>query len=137
MDGIYTLPKNDSALLTRDFRAFEFDCPCRNCQSTLVSEELLLKLQVIRDILKSPIKINSGYRCEEHQKELEALGYETAPYSQHLRGCAADIQSIPYPGVYLERVAKQAGFRAIGVGQSWIHVDTRKDKDRQWEYKKR
>lgn len=49
-------------------------------------EELAANLQVLRDHLKQPISINSGYRSPAHNRK---VGGATA--SQHVLGKAADI----------------------------------------------
>src|SRR5690606_34937034 len=49
-------------------------------------EELAANLQVLRDHLKQPISINSGYRSPAHNRKVGG-----APASQHLLGKAADI----------------------------------------------
>lgn len=135
-DNVHTVQKGDDSLVTPSFKAREFDCPCGECSSTLISEELLLKLQAIRDQIAAPLHINSGYRCPAHQAALTSEGYETATPSQHELGCAADIQAVCIGGAALETIARACGFKAVGVGQTWIHVDTRSDKDRRWEYKR-
>lgn len=49
--------------------------------------ELTLKvLQPLRDVVGHPLRINSGYRCPELNKEVGGV-----PTSQHVKGEAADI----------------------------------------------
>lgn len=48
--------------------------------------QLATNLQVLRDHLKQPIRINSGYRSPEHNRKVGG-----ASASQHLLGIAADI----------------------------------------------
>lgn len=78
-------------------------------------------LQPARDWLKSPIRINSGYRCKELNKEVGGVAN-----SQHMKGQAVDIttgtrtgnirlfdwmrDNVPYDQIILEK-----------DGQ-WIHV---------------
>ena len=75
--------------MTKNFTIEEFQCRC-GCKmpSDLLAniESLVEELQVIRQVVESPITINSGYRCYSHNK---AVG--GAKNSQHLLGKAVDI----------------------------------------------
>ena len=75
--------------MTRNFTIEEFQCRC-GCEmpSDVLAniEDLAEELQVVRQVVESPIAINSGYRCYSHNK---AVG--GAKSSQHLLGKAVDI----------------------------------------------
>lgn len=119
--------------MSPNFRATEFDCPCGQCTETQIDEDLVSKLQQLRDTAGS-IKINSGYRCANYQEELRKRGYETAKgVSQHELGKAADICIAGLTGPQMEEKAKEL-FKAIGVGRYFVHVDLRDDKERRWTY---
>ena len=72
------------------FKEKEFACKCcgqlpplaRENVKALVSEVL----DPVRERLGMPIVVNSGYRCEKHNKDVGGVRN-----SQHLRGEAADI----------------------------------------------
>ena len=72
------------------FKEKEFACKCcgqlpplaRENVKALVSEVL----DPVREKLGMPIVVNSGYRCERHNKDVGGVRN-----SQHLRGEAADI----------------------------------------------
>ena len=72
------------------FKEKEFACKCcgqlpplaRENVKALVSEVL----DPVREKLGMPIVVNSGYRCEKHNKDVGGVRN-----SQHLRGEAADI----------------------------------------------
>ena len=72
------------------FKEKEFACKCcgqlpplaRENVKALVSEVL----DPVREKLGMPIAVNSGYRCEKHNKDVGGVRN-----SQHLRGEAADI----------------------------------------------
>ncbi len=125
--------------ISKDFKACEFDCPCDHCACTLVDSELVSKLQELRERIGKPIAITSGYRCTSYQNELKARGYETAVgVSQHTLGRAADIavSGLGIPFIISEAIL--VGFKAIGAGENFLHLDTRDDgKTRYWNYKKR
>jgi zinc D-Ala-D-Ala carboxypeptidase len=128
-------PKNSSFRLSEHFTAREFDCPCKDpkCTETFVSQELVDKLEKLRK-LTGPLTVTSGYRCRYYQEDLERRGYETAKNSQHLLGKAADVTTKKMGGAALEGIARMCGFKAVGVGKTFIHVDLRSDKDRVWSY---
>lgn len=130
--------KGSNAQLSTHFNLREFDCKCTHCQETLIDPELINKLEVLRTNLgEKPIRINSGYRCHAYQNELRLRGYETASRtSEHELGRAADVAETSHgiPGGTLEKAARLAGFKAVGVGGYWIHVDLREDKERRWTY---
>jgi uncharacterized protein YcbK (DUF882 family) len=118
-----------------DFRYFEFDCKCSKCDETIIAEELIEKLQRLRDQTSYPIHITSGYRCSSHQADLRAQGFETAKgVSSHEKGWAVDIVCGAYDGPQLAEMAAKAGFENIGVSHRFIHVDIRPGGPRRWGY---
>ena len=68
----------------RYFRPEEFVCPC--CRQGSPAQMLVLWLDLFRSAWGGPVKINSGFRCPAHNKEVGG-----AERSRHLLGCAADI----------------------------------------------
>jgi len=134
--------KGDLIKLSANFSSYEFECLCDGikCSNQLISKLLVTKLQLLRDKLNTPLRITSGYRCQNYQDKLKKKGYKTAKNSQHLLGRAADI-TIP-GGRYLKYSKKREQlttlssslFLAIGVGGRFIHVDLRDDKKRRWTY---
>lgn len=88
-------------------------------------------LQPIRDHYGKPVKINSGYRSE--QVNVLARGSKT---SDHITGCAADIEIAGVPNVELARwVADNLSYTQVilefytpGVPDSgWVHVSYKPD----------
>lgn len=136
---IRTYPKGSQEKLGDHFTVREFDCPCLECERVLISNELIQKLEEIRRLLGGAIRITSGYRCQHYQDDLKRRGYDTAVGpSQHTAGCAADIKAIQEgtTGMALADLAIKAGFHAIGIAPTWIHVDLRVGKERRWTYAK-
>lgn len=135
---IRSYPKGSPLLLTPNFNVIEFECPCDTCKETLVNPDLVTKLEAMRKILGSKLRITSGYRCATYQQQLKIRGYETAKgISQHTRGNAVDVTNEVALGAELEEAARKAGFRAVGVAKTWVHLDMRDDMDRRWFYSKR
>lgn len=118
------------------FDDYEFSCNCdrheqdgqgHNVLDHIIDKRLVDLLDDIRERIGQPITINSGYRCEPHNK-----GVGGVSNSQHCLGTAADIT---YDGVdvdYLAQVAEECmsdlGIEG-GIGtyyhQDFVHVDVR------------
>jgi uncharacterized protein YcbK (DUF882 family) len=75
--------------MTKNFSINEFQCRC-GCKMPFDVlqniKKLVEQLQVLREVVDSPIKINSAYRCPSHNKSVGG-----AKSSQHLLGKASDI----------------------------------------------
>ena len=121
--------------MTENFKKIEFDCKC-GCEmpeDVLVNiTKLANQLQYVRDNVARPININSGYRCEAHNKSVG--GSEN---SQHLIGKAADIVIQGLDPVldtydYLEELILSGEILQGGLGmyQTFTHYDIRKMKKR-------
>ena len=72
------------------FKEKEFACKCCGQLPPLARENVkaLVRevLDPVREKLGKPVVVNSGYRCEKHNKDVGGVRN-----SQHLRGEAADI----------------------------------------------
>ncbi len=77
--------------LTKNFSKSEFDCSC-GCDMPLKVlhnvQKLAYQLQLLRNIVGTPIKINSGYRCPDYNDNVVKGASKN---SQHKLGKAADI----------------------------------------------
>jgi hypothetical protein len=82
-------------------------------------DNLANQLQVARDILGEPMVFTSGYRCLRVNKAVNGV-----LTSAHLSGMAVDIKftSQDHAKKIIDAVIK-AGFKRIGLGWSFIHVD--------------
>ncbi len=110
--------------LAQNFRLAEFQC--RHCGVVKIDPELVRRLQKMRDEIGQPLIINSGYRCETHNR---AIG--GAKDSQHLYGRAADVSCPSIQVGRLHTIAEKY-FPDGGVGKyaGFVHVDTRGTKAR-------
>lgn len=99
------------------FKIKELVCPCCGEYNTTVRLESMLDM--LRSKLGKPIKINSGTRCDEHNRKVG--GSDT---SSHVKGMAVDIH-IPNDEYREELIwyAGQVGFTRIGIGSNFIHLD--------------
>lgn len=122
--------------LTENFTVEEFYC--NDEQHTPVPPELMQnvlklaeQLQILRDNLKEPIHINSGYRTEAYNKKVGGK-----PASKHLLAQAADItvksKSPKQLAAYIEKLIGKGilKFGGMGIYPGFVHVDIRKTKAR-------
>ena len=99
------------------------------CQPGLIS-----MLNLLRETWGIPLELNSAARCEKHNT---AVGGE--PGSQHLKGRAVDINTTGLTAKEVKDLVKTAqtlGFRGIGVGSTFLHVDCRIGPPAMWKYNK-
>ena len=114
--------------LTKDFNKSEF--VCKHCGRIRINIKLVNALQKLRDNVNKPIKINSAYRCLDHNR---SIGSDDT--SQHIKGNAADIV---IKGLTPKEVAKIAEtipvFKdgGIGIYKTFTHVDVRSNGPARW-----
>ncbi len=119
----------------KHFRISEFYCKCdRDHDEHIIDENLVLKLDFARMMAKIPFIVTSGYRCPQHNAEVGGV-----PKSSHMIGKAADIRAITSKERYkILSCLLLTGFRRVGIGKAFIHVDIDDDKtlDVCWTYDK-
>ncbi len=99
----------------------DFDCKCGKCglKSSQMSLSFIEKFTMAELISQTDFVITSGIRCPEYNKKVG--GSET---SSHLTGDAADIKVITSRQRYIiVKALLQSGFKRIGIGKTFIHVD--------------
>ena len=102
---------------------------CSHCRENRMDEETMDALQLIRNIC-GPLRVTSGYRCEDHPVELQ----KSNP-GAHTLGKAVDIAVAGSAAHALLVAAVDAGIEGIGVRQHgphegrFIHLDTITDAD--------
>lgn len=128
--------------LTKNFHSDEFRCKCGCNMPNDVFENieiLAIQLQALRDYVGRPIRINSAYRCESHNKAIKG-----SKRSQHLLGKASDITIDTFtPDEVVDIIENMLtnemlpSFYVGGVGRynSFTHLDIRKvvDKIARWD----
>ena len=133
--GMISWTKQQKIRLSANLSTQEFTCQCSydTCIVQTIDAALITKLQMIRDELKKPLLITSGFRCWKRQVDLSEGGVETAKgQSQHELGKACDFATTDMKKA--EELANTY-FDAVGVSPRFIHVDLRSDKKRRWTYK--
>lgn len=127
--SVKTYSHNSTVRLSDNFAASEFRCKCGKQHDTLISSELVEKLQsLIGTLGASKAMITSGYRCPAHDKAVGGTGY-----GQHTKGLAADVifydrSGSPIITKLISCKAQDAGFSGIANIDSTytaIHLDVR------------
>ena len=118
--------------ITDNFSYDELQCPC--CEQLEIDYRFIKSLQEVRDEIGRPMKINSGFRCAEHN--LKVGGPIT---SNHLKGravdictrgwCSEDLHYLVYELTSKQHPDYQTG---IGIYKHHIHFDFRKSNDSLW-----
>jgi len=119
MDGIYgeVFYLRGGEKMANNFPRKEFECPC--CGKVRASGWLIHQLNKVRDSHGKPMIINSGYRCEKHNKKIGG-----SSNSAHTRGLAVDIKcDNSLDRFSLTKLFFSVGFKRICVYSGWIHVD--------------
>lgn len=128
--------------LTNNFSKSEFECNsgCEMPKDVLDNVKLLaIQLQAIRDYVGKPIRINSAYRCKEHNSSVGG-----SKRSQHLLGKAADITIDTFtPDEVFDIIENMltnetlGSFYVGGIGcyNTFTHLDIR-DYRARWNFKK-
>lgn len=115
------------------FIVYEFACP--HCNTCLIDTELIELLDAVREKIKAPLIITSGYRCKEHNAEIGG-----APDSKHMYGIAADVTTpkLTTKELYnvFEEILKNKGGLGYYPARGFVHVDLRKEYARWYEIKK-
>src|SRR5574343_1637449 len=102
------------------FSMDEFKCSC--CGKAKMDTLFLAQLDNARDYAGEPFFINSGYRCEKHNKEVGSTS------RNHTSGKAADISCTTGPmRIKMIMGLIRAGFRRIGIKKTFIHADSMDD----------
>ena len=127
-------------MINEYFKYSEFNCKCGKCERPegVPSKELVDILTKIRKHYNQPVIINSGYRCEAHNKTVGG-----SANSQHFKGSAVDfiVKNTPTESVW-EYVLEKWGDEPLGLAikrnknniyAGFVHIDTRGKKAR-WEY---
>lgn len=126
--SVKTYKSTDDVQLAPHFTLQEFKCQCGQQHDTLVSDELVQKLEALRSALDcKSIVITSGYRCLAHDAAV------STGRGQHTKGLAADIccygkDGKPISSKLVCCTAQDLGFTGIAnITSSYdcTHVDVR------------
>lgn len=127
-DAKLTYVKGFEQEITLGLMVSEFECQChrKECKTVMVSANLIMAYKKLREALDVPLSINSGHRCQAHNREEGG-----ASKSFHLTGEAIDIDYDPgmpitkYTKNYIKALAYEAGFRYVRYYDdlTFFHLD--------------
>lgn len=110
------------------FSPDELKCDCNKyCQGEYFHDPKFLDALEKMRMGTGPIFINSARRCKGHNK---AVG--GASQSMHMLEIAIDIKIAPHSRVVLYEAAVKAGFKGMGFGINFMHLDI--GVRRRWTY---
>ncbi len=83
---------------TEHFKISEFSCKC-GCGTNIIDQKVIDMAEIIRQELGVPVHVNSGCRCEKHNKAVggvqkkldQKTGKVICKGSNHMYGLAADL----------------------------------------------
>ena len=120
---------------TKNFNVSEFTCKC-GCGYNIIDQRVIDMCQIIRDALGVPVRVNSGCRCEKHNK---AVGGTKGSF--HTKGKAADL-SCSLGAVFMFETVKQLKaegklpdleYCILYKGKNFIHIDCGKKRKNLYE----
>lgn len=121
-------------MLSEHFKKKEFACKC-GCGLGLkdgdINPKLVEALEDVRTHFCKPVVINSGLRCDDHNKKVGG-----AKASRHLLGTAADIRiaGVSPNDVHAYLNEKYTDKYGVGKYRTFTHIDVRANKAR-WKGK--
>lgn len=119
-----TIFKGSGKKVSSHFNSNEFDCKGHECcDETIIDSELIDILEKVRNHFNKPLRINSGYRCADHNADSKG-----AKNSLHTKGMAADVRISGVKPIEIAKYAESAGVKGIGLYPSFVHLDTREKK---------
>ena len=114
--------------ISTNFSRYEFACSC-GCGFEAVDVELLEVLEDLRAHFNVAVTINSGCRCDNHNKSIGG-----AKNSMHTKGIAADVvvSGADAQTVYNYLDTKYPDKYGIGLysNPDRVHIDVRRSKAR-------
>lgn len=120
----YIMNTDGNKKVGQHFKVREFACK-DGSQIVFIDRYLVSILDILRNQIKKPIIITSGYRTPEWNEKCNG-----AKYSYHMRGMAADIR---VDGMSAKELAKKLNETipdgcGIIVYNNWVHFDVRSGK---------
>lgn len=112
--------------ITKHFKRQEFACKCGKCGKDDIDVRLVQELETIRQFCREPIYVNSGCRCEEHNRNVNG-----AKNSAHIAGKAADVRIDGLPPEAFAYIARRlSNSIKILVYPTFCHVELTEKKEK-------
>ena len=101
------------------FKEEEFENSTPVCSLQDMQQRTISKLDTAREIARIPFILNSAYRSHQWEQTRGRSGI-----GAHTLGQAIDLRCFNQSDRYIMVAALlQAGFKRIGIGESFIHAD--------------
>lgn len=106
-----------------------FKCKC-GCGGNYIDRHFLERIEAAETICGFAWIVRSGYRCANHDKAVGGKG-------NHTTGLAVDV--VTYTAWHRWKIidaAGKVGFKRIGVGRDFLHIDMMDDRPQEvmWDY---
>ena len=109
------------------FTDSELRCKC--CGLNVIDEDFLDRLNRARELAGFPVNVNSGCRCEKHNRAVGSTSLN------HVSGKAADIKCHDScERFHMVGAMITAGMLGIGIGKDFVHCDTNRTTPCIWTY---
>jgi len=109
----------DFRVYKKYFNPKEFDSPDKPYSGLNMKKDFMNLLYVAREEAGVPFRITSGYRTVVHNRKVGGVAN-----SSHLFGEAVDIKTKDnYERFQIVSSLIMAGFKRIGIGKNFVHVD--------------
>ena len=105
--------------ISQHFKANELECRCGKCSISIISDDLITRLEVLRRLWGKAVVITSAYRCQAHNEKIGGKAH-----SWHVSGHAADLL-LPDKDrdLFIKLCSKVFNYSYVGEG--FCHVDVR------------
>ena len=113
------------------FRPEELLSPESVSHPHVLDRAAVSKLNEFRERINAPLLVNHGglklrgYRSPREHAQLLHREPNAGELSMHCAGKAFDISCAKFSPVELAEFAKEFGWSAIGIGETFVHVDDR------------
>lgn len=106
-------------ITSKYFKEGEFARCTPSCSLQDMDQRTMEKLDAVREMAKIPLVLTSAFRSEEWEKAHKRPGT-----SSHTKGRAVDIRCNTSANRFkIIFCALAVGFRRIGVGKNYVHLD--------------
>lgn len=119
---------------TAHFKVGEF--ACKHCGWNIIDQRVMNMAETIRSALNVPVRVNSGCRCELHNRNVGGV-----KNSKHTKGLAADLSCKLGAGVMFETVKRlyaegklpDLDYCIWYKRKNFIHIDCGGKRNTMWE----
>jgi len=123
--NILIMPKDYSVELNEYLHTDEIKCKCsrKQCHFTLVAQETIDSFYRSRLAVGLPLKVNSWFRCQEHNKAVGGIDE-----SSHTTGLAVDVRKFYEPANNKKlKKALEANFDVVIEYYTFFHCHNEPD----------